>query len=284
MQPPIFILSMERSGSTLLRYLLDAHPLIWSPDELYFGPLCYQLALLFGVKPPGSPEDDPASSLITFRDQNLRERRLLMPISLRKKIHDAVAALIEPYLLEQRKSILCEKTPRNWSYAELLHAIFPAARFLCLHRHCLDVCSSCLEAMKIGFGQGLAPYVRQTPGNVVEALARAWVDKTSSLLRFERTAGASCYRIRYEDLVTSPAPRLRSIFEFLQVENDEDLLDRAFTSAHEQRPGHGDYKIPYTNAIHKESVNRDDRIYLDILPGEVAEPVNRLLSELGYQL
>jgi protein-tyrosine sulfotransferase len=282
MRPPIFILSMERSGSTLLRYLLDAHSAIWSPDELHFGPLCYQLALLFGVEPQPWVEEDAGLEVVEFRDQNLRRRQVLMPISLRNKIRNTIAALIEPYLLDKNKAIVCEKTPQNWSYAELLHAVFPEARFLCLHRHCLDVCSSCLEAIKIGFGQGLAAYVRNTPGNVVEALARAWVDKTSTLLDFERAGGASCYRVRYEDLVTSPDPQLRSIFEFLQLSWDCELIERVFSSIREQRPGHGDYKILSATGIHNESVNRQDRIGLNILPVDVAESVNHLLLELGY--
>src|SRR5438067_867005 len=37
---PIFILSNPRSGSTLLRFLLDAHPSICCPGELRLGAIC----------------------------------------------------------------------------------------------------------------------------------------------------------------------------------------------------------------------------------------------------
>src|SRR5438045_1491056 len=41
--PPIFILSDIRSGSTLLRYILDTHPDICSPGELEIGKVCESL-------------------------------------------------------------------------------------------------------------------------------------------------------------------------------------------------------------------------------------------------
>ncbi len=40
---PIFILSDARTGSTLLRVLLDTHPAICSPGELLLGVLCEHL-------------------------------------------------------------------------------------------------------------------------------------------------------------------------------------------------------------------------------------------------
>src|SRR5690349_11887906 len=40
---PIFILSCERSGSTLLRYIIDTHPQVSSPAHLHLGQLCSSL-------------------------------------------------------------------------------------------------------------------------------------------------------------------------------------------------------------------------------------------------
>jgi protein-tyrosine sulfotransferase len=39
-EPPIFILSDFRSGSTLLRYVVDAHPRLCCPAELRLAYLC----------------------------------------------------------------------------------------------------------------------------------------------------------------------------------------------------------------------------------------------------
>ena len=41
---PVFVLCMGRSGSTLLRFLLDAHPDLACPPETNLPSLCAQLA------------------------------------------------------------------------------------------------------------------------------------------------------------------------------------------------------------------------------------------------
>lgn len=37
---PVFILSCERSGSTMLRYIVDTHSKVACPSHLYLGSLC----------------------------------------------------------------------------------------------------------------------------------------------------------------------------------------------------------------------------------------------------
>ena len=44
---PIFIICCERSGSSLLRYIIDTHPDIASPAELNLGEVCRSLYYLF---------------------------------------------------------------------------------------------------------------------------------------------------------------------------------------------------------------------------------------------
>ena len=44
---PVFVLCNARSGSTLLRFLLDAHPEIACPPETNMPSLCAQLATVW---------------------------------------------------------------------------------------------------------------------------------------------------------------------------------------------------------------------------------------------
>jgi len=283
MDSPIFILSMERSGSTLLRYLLDAHQDVYSPDELHLGALCYQLALVMSADIRDAQELDPENfRVITIRDRDLRSLQLILSLTALRKIREVVEQLIAPLLESRDKRILCEKTPQNLGFADLLQAVFPDAKFVCLHRHCFDVCSSCLEAMRTGFGRGLAPYIKGSSGSVVEALAQAWIDKTYTLLSFEQRVGANCFRVRYEDLVGQPSVQLRSLFESLGLTYGDDIIERTFQMNHDQRPGRGDHKILRTTGIHVESVNRADRISTNALPGNIVEAANGLLRQLGY--
>src|ERR1700761_9324678 len=46
---PVFVLCMGRSGSTLLRFLLDAHPELACPPETSLPALCGQLAVVWSL-------------------------------------------------------------------------------------------------------------------------------------------------------------------------------------------------------------------------------------------
>jgi hypothetical protein len=46
---PLFVLCMGRSGSTLLRFLLDAHPELACPPETSPPALCTQLAVVWSL-------------------------------------------------------------------------------------------------------------------------------------------------------------------------------------------------------------------------------------------
>src|SRR6185437_13455843 len=46
---PVFVLCMGRSGSTLLRFILDAHPSLACPPETNLGQLFGQLAVVWSL-------------------------------------------------------------------------------------------------------------------------------------------------------------------------------------------------------------------------------------------
>jgi hypothetical protein len=46
---PVFVLCMARSGSTLLRFLLDAHPDLACPPETSLPALCTRLAVVWSL-------------------------------------------------------------------------------------------------------------------------------------------------------------------------------------------------------------------------------------------
>ncbi|MCA1615986.1 MAG: sulfotransferase, partial [Acidobacteria bacterium] len=65
--PPFFILSTPRSGSTLMRYIVDTHPEVACPSELNLGVLCDDLYMVVALTlgqtlpdPPGSAANERA--------------------------------------------------------------------------------------------------------------------------------------------------------------------------------------------------------------------------------
>ena len=264
--PPLFILSCERSGSTLLRCLLDAHPDIAAPGELMLGDLCARFKLIL--------ERTVALTPAARADGSSPEEAIL------EEIRRTAGGILDRYCRAKGARLWCEKTPANLGYADLLAQVFPAARFLCLYRDGLDVAYSCIEASRWGFMREVAPFVAMSPENLPLAMIRNWIVKTTGLLDFEARLQERCFRLRYEDLVADPAGRIDAVLQFLELPGAPGQIERAFTMAHD--PGGGDPGFFKTSGVEPDRLGIGRRELLPRLPREAVPRTTDLLARLGY--
>lgn len=262
---PIFIFSSERSGSTLLRYILDSHGDICSPGQLYLGMLSEALSTTIHFS---------VAQLHQFESEQVCEKFVLGET---RKIIDA---LMQNYASGKKKRVWCDKTTMNLQQRDLLVKIFPDARYLCLYRHCLDVVHSCIKFSPLGFMPELASYVTREPTNFVAAMVESWVEKTEQLLAFELNHPELVFRLTYEDMVREPKRTLSEVFDFLQLSWDESLLHDVFSQPHDQ--GSGDLKVQFSSSIHTDSVGTGIDIPVSSIPQQLIEKVNRLHQILGF--
>lgn len=263
--PPVFVLSGERSGSTLLRYIIDTHPQICSPAHLHLGQLCRSLytSIFYSL-----------GQTMEVTDEAMRER--LVAAETRRVIDE----LMERYVRAKGKQMWCEKTTENLQYLKILNDVFPGARYICLYRNCMDVVHSSIECSRLGFIPELAPYVQKRPDNIVAAMVDSWIEKTTALLEFELAHAEQCFRIKYETLVTGPSQTLSAMFAALGLEWDERLLKEVFSTQHDQ--GSGDRKVLFTKKITADSIGRGSTISRSFIPDDLLENMNRLLARLDY--
>lgn len=262
--PPILILSCHRSGSTLLRYVLDTHPAIYSPPELFLGSLVTDLMQFLAGLDGKAYEADrlDAPELATALDG----------------ARELVAERLSAAALRKGKRIWCEKTPDNLRHLALLDALFPEARCLCLYRHALDVVRSAMEMVERI--PSLLPFLYTSRGHVVTALLRYWTEWNGTLLRFETANPSRVHRVRYEDLVGDPLTTLGSLFAFLDLDWDRGLVEAIYSSPHD--PGMEDPKARLATGIHQDSVGSGGAVSLGGVPEKVLEAMRRRLAELGY--
>jgi hypothetical protein len=97
-----------------------------------------------------------------------------------------------------------------------------------LHRNCADVVHVAVPGepmhegrLPAGHGPG-ARGERVAPGDPMAGAAAHWQARTESLLALERDHAAQCLRVRYEDLVASPATAA-GIVSFLGLDRRPDL-------------------------------------------------------------
>jgi hypothetical protein len=267
---PVFVMCNGRSGSTLLRFLLDAHPDLACPPETNLPGLCAQLATVWSLI-----EGAPLSA-------NRGDEPPDIPEAAITGIRRTMDMMVGSYLTRRERQRYCDKSLGTARFADLLVRVYPRAKFLCLYRHPMDVVASGLEACPWGLnGYGFDPYIADTPGNSVLALARFWADNAGAVLAVEEKFPDRCHRLRYEDLVADPEQAAAGLFAFLGVAPAPGISNRCF-SGERERFGPADYKIWRTSEVSGESVGRGWSIPAGMISPPVLATVNELTGKLGY--
>jgi hypothetical protein len=267
---PVFVLCMGRSGSTLLRFLLDAHPELACPPETSLPALCGQLSVVWSLieGAPLAAERDTAPPRV--------------PDAAVAGIRRMLDEMTGSYLARRDKRLFCDKSLGSAQFADLLTQIYPGARFLCLYRHPMDVIRSGLDACPWGLtGYGFDNYIVGSPGNAVLALARYWLENATLINRVEQAKPQRCHRIRYEDLVQDPEDVMRDVYEFIGVRPAPGVAQACF-SGDRERFGPADHKIWATSKISGDSVGRGESVPAGLILPPVTAAINELAATLGY--
>jgi Sulfotransferase family len=267
---PVFVLCMARSGSTLLRFLLDAHPELACPPETSMPALCGQLAVVWSLI-----EGAPLAA-----ERNAAPPRV--PAAAVAGIRRMLDEMTGSYLARRGKRLFCDKSLGSARFADLLTQIYPGARFLCLYRHPMDVIRSGLDACPWGLsGYGFDQYIVGSPGNAVLALARYWLDNAKLINEVEQAQPEHCHRIRYEDLVEDPEEVMREVYAFIGV-GPAPGIARACFSRDREHFGPADHKIWATSQVSGDSVGKGESVPAGLIAPPVMAAINELAATLGY--
>lgn len=220
MTAPLFIVGANRSGTTLLRLILNAHSEVAIPDEInYF----FSFRGGAGYSRWWAPdltrrefEDFVEDFLAANRDVTPE----LDPTALRSDILDGPPDLRRPYqLLLERwaqyhgKSKWGEKTPGNLFSAHIILSMFPDARFVHLVRDPRAVVHS---MQRVSF----------FPTDVVLNALNLRKALEEGQRHLERSVpAAQRIRVRYEDLVHEPERTVRRICDFSGLAFEAPMLN-----------------------------------------------------------
>jgi Sulfotransferase family len=259
---PVVVLTGARSGSTLLRYILDTHPDLACPPETNIVKICAQFAGAFGVTGEYAGDD--------------------LPPPARAGIQAMVDALFGDHLRRRDRLRWCDKSLGTAPVAEWLLKLYPKTTFICLYRHGMDVVHSGLEACPWGLtGYGFEQFAGARGANSVSSLVAYWIEHTRRILEFERAHGDRCVRVYYEWLVEDPETVASEVFSAIGVEQAPGITGRCFGTT--TRPiGPGDHKIGATGKITADSVGRGVRVPVGLIPPPQLSLLNHLLTELDY--
>jgi hypothetical protein len=210
--PPFFIVGCDRSGTTMLRLILDRSGEVAIPTE--------SMILVDFARHAGDPLATDAEfdrlARAVWRHPKVREWRLPGgPPPRQGRTGSAAfrAALEAPYLAyaqTQGKSRWGDKTPYYVTEVDLVKRIFPEARVVNLVRDGRDVGMSLL---RVPFG----------PGNLWAA-AHQWRQAVDAGDAAAARYGRDVLTLRYEDVVSDPQTEAARVSAFCEVDFDPDML------------------------------------------------------------
>ncbi|MBL8583996.1 MAG: sulfotransferase [Rhizobiaceae bacterium] len=204
--PAPFIVGMGRSGTTLLRLMIDSHPLIAIPPETQFiSTLNWSCGRDEFIRHVTSHRRWPDFHLDA---DALAETILNLPDF---SVAEGLRAFYRAYAARFAKPRWGDKTP---TYSERMTEIakaLPEAGFIHIIRDGRD---SALSHRGLWFG----------PGADLAAHARVW--RQTILWAREQAANATFpyMEVRFENLILTPDAELRRICSFLDVDFDSSML------------------------------------------------------------
>lgn len=259
----IFILSLPRSGSTLLSVILGNHSQVYSPPETW---LLLRLAEVYG---------DPAENKI-FDDcvASNAVKHFLTPEEFIQAARNLALSAYNTLLSKTKHQIFIDKTPRYYHILDFIDQLFPLSKKIWLKRNPLDVAAS----YKTTWNRGIDYLI----GDTLDPTSFDFSLGLPKLVQYFEDSSPQKLEISYEELVKSPQTEIPKIARFCNISFEE-----AMTQITPQAPGMkplmnselGDSKIKQTRQIHSQSVGT----WQQHLNSEEIKSITRLLGSSLFQ-
>ena len=286
--PAPFVVGLTRSGTTLLRMMLDAHRELAIPPETHFVP-----DVIKAVRAEAGTD----AVLAAFTDNRTWNDFGISTEEMRGRIEagggsdaaEVVRAFFTAYAERQGKERWGDKTPAYMLSIQRIGRTLPESRFIHLIRDGRDVALS----------QTARALNEQPPP--AEQAAR-WVKRIRKARDQAATLKGPRYvEARYEDLVREPEATLRRICEFVELPWDEGMLsyhERAAERLSEmagelrQEGAHATQEAGYRVDNHAPTTKPPDPSKLDKWRTQMSAEdlaayegvAGEMLGELGYEL
>jgi hypothetical protein len=276
MNPYVFLVGCPRSGTTLLGRIGNAHPELAIVHETRWIPRCFQWRE--GLTAEGLVTNGLVSRLL---DRRVLESLQIDESEMEKLVRESVGVhfasfvttLFDRYGEREGKPRVGDKSPGYVRYLDLLHGLWPEAKFVHIIRDGRDVCLSVLDWRK-----GATSFSTFEEDPVITA--GVWWEW---YVRLGRETGSRLgpglyHELCYESLVAEPERESAKLCEFLGIAYDPSLL-RFHEGRMRSKPGLSTKAawLPVTGGLRdwRTAMDADDVLRFEAAAGE-------LLDELGY--
>ena len=190
---PIFIIGCPRSGTTLLRVILDSH---------------YNISC--------GPETHLIENIKKYYENIEKnwQRLKLFGISKEKYLTELgknLSTLQENYMKKNNKKRWAEKTPTNIFHIDFINELFPDCQLINVIRDGRDVICS---------------YKKRWGSLTIYNAVKTWNKSIDLTFQFRKKfTKEKYYEVRYEEIVSNPEIQTKKLMDFLGEKWTEDLLN-----------------------------------------------------------
>ncbi len=265
--PPVVVLGVSRSGTTLLKEMLDRHSELAIPTESYFIPQLWD-------RHSGRATDELFADLgriARVREWGVTPADVRARVATGGSFSDVIRAVYETYAESKGKQRFGDKTPAYMQHLDLLERVFPGGQYVHIVRDGRDAALSFVSMRR-------RPRFNWSRPRGLFDFACAWRHEIEGARRFGATTARGRYlELRYEDLVAEPELRLNEVCAFLALEFEPAMLEYHREVDPARLQDHPRLAEPPKKDVRRW---RDEMRPAD---AEVFEAIaGDLLSELGY--
>lgn len=266
---PLFVIGCHRSGTTVLRRILNTHPEIWLAKETQY------LAAL-DLTPGDWHRPRPRAEM----EAHVRWTQPFLAATGWSTLPDP-SALPSSLTWADTYRWIClqeqpsgrtlaywgDNTPRYVSLVPELDRAFPDARYLHIVRDPRDVVRS---ARALWFG-----------GNTSLTAAEEWIERVAAGLAASSLVGDRIRLIRFEDLLREPQKTLASVAQFLGLPDRFDPNDTGSDAGHLARGQ--DHLSKVAEPLDPKVIGRYREALTPRQIAEIEQLCQPLLRALGYE-
>jgi len=226
--PPCFIIGNPRSGTTLLRLILNAHSHFCVPPECGFIQWLYQFFGSWTSKDSANPKRvqsflEELSSCRKIETWELNNEELgkailtIQPDSYTNLCRE----VLNQYIRQEKPGALRWGDKNNYyiQHMETIETIFPDAVFLFIVRDGRDVACSYRALHERTSSSAYFPKLPYA----TEEIAREWKDNNQQVIA--RLSNSKSHLVKYEDLVVKSENTIRKMCSFLDIPFESGMLE-----------------------------------------------------------
>lgn len=193
---PIFIVSLPRSGSTLVEQILASHPAIEGTEELHD---IERIAL--SLAPQGGTGGwlDALPGMSQHQAQQLGDHYIEATRRFRRT----------------GRPFFTDKMPSNWVFLGLIHSILPNAKIIDIRRHPMG-CGFANFSQHFNWGINFSYNL--------DHIAQFYTEYVRQLAHFEAVLPGRVHHLSYESLVEDTESEVRRLLDYLELPFDETCM------------------------------------------------------------